>query len=106
MRQVAPVELKTWLADEPGSVDILDVREPWETALCTLEGSVAIPLGDLPGRLQELDPARPTVVLCHHGVRSLSACAFLARAGFARVMNLQGGIDAWARSVDPSMPVY
>jgi rhodanese-related sulfurtransferase len=106
MRQVAPAELHSWLAADRGSVTVLDVREPWEFSLCRLEGSRHIPLGELPARADELDPSRPTVVLCHHGVRSLHAALFLERLGFADVANLRGGIDGWARGVDPAMAVY
>ncbi len=67
-------------------------------------GTREVPIS--PSRLAELDPARPTVVICHHGVRSLHAGAFLERQGFEDVVNLHGGIDGWARSVDPAMAVY
>lgn len=106
MRQVAPAELAARLTREPGAVAVVDVREPWERSLCAIEGSLHIPLGQLPARLAELDPARPTAVVCHHGVRSLRACAFLAHHGFEEVLNLQGGIDAWARDLDPAMALY
>jgi rhodanese-related sulfurtransferase len=99
-------EVRTWLADERGPVSLLDVREPWEFEVCRIEGSRLIPLSQLPARLNELDPARPTVVICHHGVRSLRAAAFLEHCGFEDVVNLSGGIDAWARTVDPGMAVY
>lgn len=106
MRQLAAPELAAWLSRRPQALTLLDVREPWELALCRIDGSVHIPLAQLPSRLAELDPARPTVVICHHGVRSLHAGAFLERQGFEDVVNLHGGIDGWARSVDPSMAVY
>lgn len=106
MRQLGAPELQAWLAQRHEPVTLLDVREPWEVALCRLDGSVHIPLGQLPARLAELDPARATVVICHHGMRSLQAGAFLERQGFADVVNLRGGIDGWARGVDPAMAVY
>lgn len=106
MRQLAAPELAAWLSRQPQAPTLLDVREPWELALCRIDGSVHIPLAQLPSRLAELDPARPTVVICHHGVRSLHAGAFLERQGFEDVVNLHGGIDGWARSVDPAMAVY
>jgi rhodanese-related sulfurtransferase len=106
MRQLAAPALKAWLMQQPPPVTLLDVREPWEYALCRLDGSLHIPLGQLGARVDELDPDRPTVVICHHGVRSLHAGAFLERQGFADVVNLQGGIDGWARAVDPAMAVY
>jgi rhodanese-related sulfurtransferase len=84
----------------------LDVREPWECALAALSGSIFMPLGALPQRWTELDTAAPTLVVCHHGVRSLHACLFLRQRGFSRVSNLDGGIDRWAREIDPSMARY
>jgi rhodanese-related sulfurtransferase len=106
MRHMHAPEVKTWLANGSGPVALLDVREPWEFEVCRIEGSRLIPLSQLPARLNELDPARPTVVVCHHGVRSLRAAAFLEHCGFEDVVNLSGGIDAWARTVDPAMAVY
>jgi rhodanese-related sulfurtransferase len=106
MRQVDAPQLREWLAGLPQPVTLLDVREPWEVALCRLEGSLHIPLAQLPARLGELDPDRTTVVICHHGVRSLHAGAFLERQGFGDVVNLRGGIDGWARFVDTAMAVY
>ena len=106
MRQIDAPQLRDWLAGPPQPVTLLDVREPWEVALCRMEGSLHIPLAQLPARLGELDPDRPTVVICHHGVRSLHAGAFLERQGFGDVVNLRGGIDGWARCVDAAMAVY
>lgn len=106
MRHMHAPEVRTWLANESGPVALLDVREPWEFEVCRIEGSRLIPLSQLPARLNELDPARPTVVICHHGVRSLRAGAFLEHCGFEDVVNLSGGIDAWAKTVDPGMAVY
>ncbi len=106
MRHLDAAGLSRWLATAPGEVTLLDVREPWELQVCRLEGSTHIPLAQLPARLGELDPARATVVVCHHGVRSLRAAAYLEHCGFADVVNLSGGIDGWARSVDPAMAVY
>jgi rhodanese-related sulfurtransferase len=63
-------------------------------------------MGDIPSRLTELDPEAEWVVVCHHGIRSAQVAIYLARAGFDRVSNLTGGIDAWALEVDPAMPRY
>ncbi len=106
MRQLEAPELQAWLAGRSQPVTLLDVREPWEFALCRMDGSLHIPLAQLPARLAELDPERPTVVICHHGVRSLQAGMFLERQGFGDVINLRGGIDGWARGVDSAMAVY
>ena len=106
MRHVGAEELKAWLSSGTGPYELLDVREPWEFEVCRIAGSRLVPLGQLPARLSELQPDRPTVVICHHGVRSLRAAAFLEHCGFGDVVNLSGGIDAWARTVEPGMPVY
>ncbi len=94
-------------ASGPGQRPVLlDVREPWEVAHCVIPGSLPIPMGELMSRVQELEPAHEIVCVCHHGMRSLQAGNFLARSGFEKVVNLTGGIDAWARQVDPAMPQY
>ena len=85
---------------------LLDVREPWEVELASIPGALTIPMGDIPSRLQELDPDRPTVVLCHHGARSLNVTMWLRNQGFEHVQSLSGGIDAWACTIDPSTPRY
>lgn len=106
MRHMSAQQLHSWLSTEPRAVELLDVREPWEFGVCRLEGSRLIPLSQLPARLPELDAGRTTVVICHHGVRSLRAAAYLEHCGFGDVVNLSGGIDAWARTVDRDMALY
>ena len=85
---------------------LLDVREPHELEISKLEGSTLIPLGQLAARLSELDSAEEMVVFCKAGTRSARALELLVSAGFRKVKNLKGGINAWAREVDPSLPVY
>ncbi|MDQ5896883.1 MAG: hypothetical protein RLZZ592_786 [Pseudomonadota bacterium] len=89
---------------------LLDVREPWEvaTASLTLPGArrLAIPMHQIPGRLAEIDPQQPVLSLCHHGVRSLQVALFLDRQGFPETYNITGGIDAWSRQIDPTVPLY
>ena len=85
---------------------LLDVRERWEWDVAHLEGSLHIPLGQLPGRLQEVDTRREIITICHHGMRSLHARDLLQGAGFSRVRSLAGGIDAWAEGVEPGMGRY
>lgn len=107
MRQITPAELSAWLAaPEARKPVLLDVREPWEFQTCRLPDSLLVPLRTLPARIAELEPDADTVVICHHGARSMQAAYFLEHHGFTRVHNLAGGVDAWARTVDPAMPVY
>ncbi len=85
---------------------LLDVREPHELQISHLPGATLIPLGQLAARLSELDSAEDMVVFCKSGTRSTRALELLLSAGFRKVKNLQGGINAWAEEVDSSLPVY
>ena len=85
---------------------LLDVREPHELEISRLEGADLIPLGQLAARLSELNSADELVVFCKAGTRSARALELLASAGFRKVKNLKGGINAWAQAVDPSLPIY
>jgi sulfur-carrier protein adenylyltransferase/sulfurtransferase len=105
MESVTVEELKARL-DRGEELVLLDVREPAEWELCRLPGATLIPLGELPRRFGELDRERETVVMCHHGVRSQWAIGLLARQGFAKLLNLTGGLHAWAVRVDPTMARY
>lgn len=107
MRQIRPAELKAWLDDpEREKPILLDVREPWEYDVCHIEGSRLVPMRSIAAQLPSLNRERDTVCLCHHGVRSYHVARFLEHHGFRRVINLVGGIDAWAKEVDPAMPTY
>jgi molybdopterin/thiamine biosynthesis adenylyltransferase/rhodanese-related sulfurtransferase len=93
------------LAARTDDYTLLDVREPWEAEIATLPGAVLVPLGQLAARVGALDPDKPVIVYCHHGIRSETARGLLAERGFD-VANLTGGIDAWAREIDPAMARY
>jgi adenylyltransferase/sulfurtransferase len=88
------------------AIHLLDVREPHELEISRLEGATLIPLGQLAARLSELDSAEEMVVFCKGGTRSARALELLASAGFRKAKNLKGGINAWAREIDPKLPVY
>jgi rhodanese-related sulfurtransferase len=106
MKQIAPAELAAWLGDTGRAPPVLlDVREPWEFQTCSIAGSTLIPMGEVPARVAELDPQQEVVVICHHGGRSMQVAMFLEKNGY-KVHNLAGGVDSWAKTVDPSMPVY
>jgi rhodanese-related sulfurtransferase len=85
---------------------VLDVREPWEVAICSFQGGLNIPMGDLHGSLNRVPRDENLVVVCHHGMRSQQVMLWLRGIGFDKVSNLRGGINAWAQRVDPSMAVY
>lgn len=85
---------------------LLDVREEWELMRCKLPGIIWIPMGQIVARVNELDKNKETVVICHHGVRSWQVAKFLESEGFGDVINLSGGVDGWAKQIDPAMPLY
>jgi rhodanese-related sulfurtransferase len=86
---------------------LLDVREPWEFETARIEGAKNLPMGDIPSRAnQELDPEAHIVVVCHHGVRSLTVTNWLRQQGFEKAQSMRGGVDGWARTVDPKVPLY
>ncbi len=103
-QSITPSELKERL-DTGDHPELLDVRELWEFELARIEGSRLVPMVELSERVLELDPAAETVVICHHGTRSAYVTRALTQAGFARVYNLEGGLDAYS-DVDGSVPRY
>ena len=105
--QITVAELKRKQdAGEP--VYLVDVRNPDEYAYCRLPDSLLIPLPELPARAEEVQPpdGALVVVYCHHGVRSLRGAAVLRAAGHGSAASLSGGIDAWSRLIDPTVPRY
>ena len=107
MRQITPAELAGWLGEKGRAKPLLlDVRDPWEFQTCSIAGSRHVPMGEITARADELDARADIVVICHHGGRSMQVAMFLEKNGFGKVHNLAGGVDSWARTVDPSMPVY
>ena len=103
--EISPKDLKARL-DKHEPVVLLDVRDDWETKLARLENAIHIPTEEIELRAGELDPNEETVVYCHHGVRSAAVASYLRQLGFAKVANLSGGLDEWARSVDRGMRRY
>jgi len=98
-------ELKA-MQDRGEDFVLVDVREPHEFEIARIPGARLIPLGSLPARVSELDTSRTVVLQCHHGQRSMRALEFLHQAGFRKLKNLRGGIEAWSRHVDPGVPRY
>ena len=104
--EITVEQLKEQLASANAPL-LLDVREPWEFNTANIEGSKLMPMGEIPSRAhQELDEEQHILVLCHHGARSLSVAAWLRQQGFDQAQSVAGGIDAWSRSIDPTVPRY
>ncbi|MBC7860835.1 MAG: sulfurtransferase [Burkholderiaceae bacterium] len=107
MEHLSAPDLAAWLADPSRPRPfLLDVREPWEYETCHIEDAALMPMHSIPARIDDLDEDAAIVCICHHGMRSLQVAAYLEQHGFGRLSNLTGGIDAWARQVDPAMPKY
>ncbi len=105
--EISAESAKEWLASgEPPR--LIDVREPEEWEICRLPLAELLPLSQFQALAAEklTDPAQPLLIYCHHGVRSAHVAEYLSRQGFTSVVNLGGGIDAWSREVDPTVPRY
>src|SRR4026207_242625 len=106
MEEITPAELKQRL-DNGEDIQIVDVREDKEVAIGRIPNSIHIPLGQILGRMNEIDENRETVVHCKMGGRSARAIEALQRSGYeGKLMNLKGGIIGWSNEVDPSVPKY
>ena len=103
--EITPEEVKSKL--ESGmEFTLVDCREPWEYQTARIERAVNIPMGEIPTRVQDLDPDAHIVVVCHHGVRSMNVTAWLRQHGFQKAQSMAGGIDAWSRRIDRNVPMY
>ena len=106
MREMTTDECRSYLENAEVQPLLLDVREPWEYNIVHLEHSRLLPMRQVPMELDSLDRDQEIVVLCHHGIRSRQVALFLEQHGFTNVVNLTGGIDAWARHTDTSLATY
>jgi rhodanese-related sulfurtransferase len=104
--ELEPEEVAQRLRAAPDRVVLLDVREPYERELAAIAPSLHIPMHEVAERIDELPKGKELVVYCHAGARSMMVAAFLEHRGFTPVANLAGGIDAWSRRVDPTVPRY
>ena len=102
MKEISPRDLQG-LLDSGQQYVLLDVRQPWEFKICQLPNSINICLNDLYNSVPQLPDEKEIVTICHHGIRSQQAAIFLEQRGYEKVMNLQGGINAWARDINPTM---
>jgi rhodanese-related sulfurtransferase len=85
---------------------LVDVREPWEYETARIEGSVLVPMREIPGHVTRLAGTESVVLYCHHGIRSLDAAAWLRSQGISGARSMAGGIDRWSIEVDPKVPRY
>jgi rhodanese-related sulfurtransferase len=103
--EISPAEAAALLRENKAK--LIDVREPWEFATAHIDGSVPMPMGEVPARAhQEFDPDERLIVVCHHGMRSMNVTVWLRNQGFVQVQSLRGGIDAWSAEVDPKVGRY
>jgi rhodanese-related sulfurtransferase len=105
MSEITPQDLQARMASGTPPV-LVDVRQDWETKLCRLDNALHIPIEEIELRTEELNPEDDIVVYCHQGVRSAAVAEYLRQLGFKSVRNLTGGLDLWARTVDPRMRRY
>ncbi|MGD0250086.1 MAG: rhodanese-like domain-containing protein [Thermoplasmata archaeon] len=101
-----PAKVAEQLKEHPDAIVLLDIREPYERELASIQPSMHIPMSEVPGRMDEIPKDREVVVYCHGGSRSMMVAGFLASRGYRSVVNLDGGIDAWSVEVDPKVPRY
>jgi len=106
LRQLSPQQVLELIKQEENKPVLLDVREDFENEICAIEGSINIPLRKIPEAAEELDPQQEYVLICHHGMRSQRAGVILSSQGFGKLINLVGGIDAWACNIAPEMKRY
>ena len=106
LTEITVTELKTHL-ERGEEIQLIDVREPQEYEICRLPASILNPLGEIPKSQARIAADKPVVVICHHGFRSAQAIQYLShRFGYQNLLNLKGGIHAWALQVDPRMAQY
>ena len=105
MQTILPEELKKRL-DAGEKPILLDVREPWEFSICKIEGSVNISMSEPEKLINELNANDEIIAICHHGMRSFQVCNYLENNGFNKVLNLEGGIDSWAKTIDTDIAQY
>lgn len=106
MQEMSPQQVHEYLQTTPNEPLLLDVRENWEYDICHITGSELIPMQTVPNQLDKLDPNQEIIVICHHGIRSRMVGQFLERVQFKNIINLAGGVTAWAQAVEPDMPTY
>ena len=105
MKEISVQELKSMM-DAGTDFQLIDVREPWEFTICHIDASELVPMGQIPQKLDLFQTHEEYVIICHHGIRSLQVIQFLAHHDIHNTINLDGGVEAWAREVDVNMETY
>jgi len=106
MRHFTAKQLHEYLTQTDSNPLLLDVRERWEFEYCHIEGSTLISMGELPSKMNTLDPQQDIIMICHHGIRSRQMGYYMEQAGFKHITNLDGGVEQWAEDVDTTMKRY
>ena len=106
IHQMTVTELQQRLKESSNNFVLVDVREPWELEVCSFPDALEIPMGQVPARVDEINPDQDVIIVCHHGIRSQRVAYYLQNVGFENLFNVRGGIDAWAREIDPAMAKY
>ncbi|CAB5502579.1 rhodanese-like domain-containing protein [Bathymodiolus thermophilus thioautotrophic gill symbiont] len=104
MKDFSTTELNDYLNNNQPL--LLDVREQWEWDKCHFKNATLLPMGQIMSNIEQLDKAQETVIICHYGIRSMQVARYFDSIGFEHIINLQGGIDAWAKKIDNSMVLY
>ncbi len=104
MQDLNPKQLQQYLKYK--SPLLLDVRERWEWDKCHFDEARLLPMGQIMANIDSLDKSEEIVLICHHGIRSMQVARYFESIGFANLVNLKGGIDAWAKTIDSSMALY
>ncbi|MDC9714625.1 MAG: rhodanese-like domain-containing protein [Gammaproteobacteria bacterium] len=104
MKDFSTIELNEHLKNNQPL--LLDVREQWEWDKCHFKNSTLLPMGKIMANIEQLNKAQETVIICHHGIRSMQVARYFDSIGFENIINLRGGIDAWAKQIDTSMALY
>jgi rhodanese-related sulfurtransferase len=103
--ELTPRQVRERLARE-NEILFVDVREEWEYETARIDGSILIPMREIPGKLESLQARNEIVLFCHHGMRSLNAAAWLREQGVENAWSMAGGIDRWSVEIDPAVPRY
>ena len=104
IQDLTPKEFKDYLVDD--EVTLVDVREQWEFDICQIKGAILIPLGEIAESYVNLNKNSKIALYCHSGIRSMHVADFLLSKDFQSLVNLQGGIDAWAQEIDTTVERY